>query len=434
MAGLKEMILQLFFALLPFLCYNVYYRDKPRNYSASFITFTTGISLFLSMTFNREAMNGFFYDARYILMFFGLLFGGLQTGFVLLAEFFIYRLYQGGEGVRTAMWTIMVSFPISVLLSQLYRKVEQRQLFFFFSAGLISVIPTLLLYLTSPQALWSNPLFHLLYVPILNFAGVSMLFSLFQRAVNDKNLSIVYAQKEKLETIGQVAASLVHEVRNPLTAVKGFLTLIRKSSDNQEKVHRYIDICVSEMERAEYILSEYLSITKPSANRREQVHLNSILQITTDVMLPYATMNNVELELRNDGAPLKVIGNPEKIKQVLMNLIKNAIEACYDTKNALVTISLEAKDDDALLSVRDNGIGMSKEQAERLGSVFYSTKTTGTGLGLAFSYQAVQELGGSIKVLSELRKGTEFVIRLPLIRPEELIELSEKPSGNDMLA
>lgn len=417
MPGLKEMILQLFLTLLPFLCYNVYYRNKAHNYSPAFILLTTGISLFLSMTFNKVAVNGFIYDARYILMFFGLLFGGLRIGFVLLAGFMVYRLYLGGPGVEIAMGTILVSFPVSILLSHLYRRVKRRPLFFVVSALLISLIPTVMLYLYNPDILQESLLFYLLYVPFLNFIGIWLLLSLFQRAVIDKNLSIIYAQKEKLETIGQVAASLVHEVRNPLTAVKGFLKLISETSGNQEKVHRYIEICVSEMERAEYILSEYLAITKPSTDRREQVNLNAILQITVDVMRPYANMNNVELQLQHEDGVCRVMGNPEKIKQVLMNLIKNAIEACYDTENAVVSLTLEPLDNEALLYVRDNGIGMSREQAERLGSVFYSTKTTGTGLGLAFSYQVIEELGGSVQVRSEPRQGTEFAITLPLCEP-----------------
>lgn len=415
MPGIKEMILQWFLALLPFICYNVYYRNKAHNYSTPFILLTTAISLCLSMTFNREAENGFFYDARYILMFFGLLFGGLRTGFVLLAMFIVYRLYLGGPGVEIAMWSVLVSFPVSVLLARLYRSVKRRQWFFILSAALLSMIPAFMLYLYNLSMLMDNLLFHLLYVPLLNFIGVWLLSSLFQRAVLEKDMWMVYAQKEKLEMIGQVAASLVHEVRNPLTAVKGFLKLISESSGNQERLHRYIGICVSEMERAEYILSEYLAITKPVTNRREQVNLNEILQITVDVMHPYANMNNVELQLQQEEVNCSVMGNPEQIKQVLMNLIKNAIEACNDREDAVVSLALKGDASEALLYVRDNGIGMSKEQAERLGSAFYSTKTGGTGLGLAFSYQVIHEMGGSMQVASELRRGTEFVIRLPRV-------------------
>lgn len=413
MPGIKEMILQWFLALLPFICYNVYYRNKAHNYSTPFILLTTAISLCLSMTFNREAENGFFYDARYILMFFGLLFGGLRTGFVLLAMFIVYRLYLGGPGVEIAMWSVLVSFPVSALLARLYRSVKRRQWFFILSAALLSMIPAFMLYLYNWSMLMDNLLFHLLYVPLLNFVGIWLLSSLFQRAVLEKDMWMVYAQKEKLEMIGQVAASLVHEVRNPLTAVKGFLKLISESSGNQERLHRYIGICVSEMERAEYILSEYLAITKPVTNRREQVNLNEILQITVDVMHPYANMNNVELQLQQEEVNCSVMGNPEQIKQVLMNLIKNAIEACNDREDAVVSLALKGDASETLLYVRDNGIGMSKEQAERLGSAFYSTKTGGTGLGLAFSYQVIQEMGGSMQVASELRRGTEFVIRLP---------------------
>src|SRR5690606_16402592 len=110
-------------------------------------------------------------------------------------------------------------------------------------------------------------------------------------------LFIIYAQKEKMDAISHVAASLVHEVRNPLTAVKGFLKLIRESPAERSKVEAYIDICTEEIERTESILSEYLAISKPVTEKREAVDLHLQLQTVIDVMKPYANMHNVHLNM-----------------------------------------------------------------------------------------------------------------------------------------
>ncbi|MEF2967699.1 HAMP domain-containing sensor histidine kinase [Paenibacillus sp. M1] len=422
MAALKEIVLQLFFALMPFLLFNVLYRDKPQNYSRKFVLISGMASLFLSMTFSASAVSGYLYDTRNVILFFGLLFGGLEQGFILFLLMVLYRLYLGGDGTGGALLTMVILFPVSLLLCKLYRR-SVRKLPVILAAGLLfSVITLLVVYLFTPRILDMNPMFHLVVIPVQNIIGCWLLISLFQKAAMDKELFIAYGQKEKTETISQVAASLVHEVRNPLTAVKGFLKLIRESGLERDKVQRYIDICESEMERAERILSEYLAVSKPPNDRQEPVgpiDLSLQLRISLEVMRPYANMNNVGLEGQMPDEPVSILANPERIKQVFINLIKNAIEACSGVPGGHVTLELRVEQDKAVLTIEDNGIGMTKEQAGRLGSAFYSTKTGGTGLGLAFCYQTLQAMGGTIALKSAYREGTRFTIHLPLYRERD---------------
>ncbi|WP_334075413.1 MULTISPECIES: HAMP domain-containing sensor histidine kinase [Paenibacillus] len=417
MTVVKEIILQLFFALIPFLAFNVYYRDKPRNFSTPFIIVISTICLFFSMTFGASAVSGYFYDIRYIILFFGLLFGGYRAGLFLLPEFVLYRLYLGGDGTWVAMLILLVTLPISLLLYKWYRKTDKKWGVTLTAGSVFSIVPLLLVYWYNPALIESHLWFHIVIIPVQNFFGSCLLIWLFQKAAADKDLFIRYMQNKKVEVVSQVAASLVHEVRNPLTAVKGFLKLIRESRLDQEKVQRYIDICISEMERTEYILSEYLAISKPLTDQQEATDLAHQLRITVEVMRPYANMNNVILELEAPGDPVPILANPEKIKQILVNLIKNAIEACYAVTDGKVTLDLWTEASKAVLTIADNGIGMTEDQVERLGSVFFSTKSRGTGLGLNFSYQAVQGMGGTISLKSVHRAGTRFTITLPLCEP-----------------
>lgn len=420
MTVVKEIILQLFFALIPFLAFNVYYRDKPRNFSTRFVIVTSMICLFFSMTFGASAVSGYFYDIRYIILFFGLLFGGLKAGLLLLPEFVLYRLYLGGDGTWIAMLILLVTFPISLLLYKWYRSIDKKWMVTLSAGAVFSIVPIVFVYWYNPESIENHIWFHVLVIPVQNFVGSWLLIWLFQKAAADKDMFIRYVQNEKVEVISQVAASLVHEVRNPLTAVKGFLTLIRESRLDQEKVNRYIGICISEMERTEYILSEYLAISKPLTDLQEATDLAHQLRITVEVMRPYANMNNVALELEAPREPVPILANPEKIKQILVNLIKNAIEACYAVSDGKVTLDLRTEGSKAILTIEDNGIGMTEDQVERLGSVFFSTKSRGTGLGLNFSYQAVQGMGGTITLKSVHRAGTCFTITLPLYEPEPL--------------
>lgn len=178
-----------------------------------------------------------------------------------------------------------------------------------------------------------------------------------------------------------MAASLAHEVRNPLTTVKGFLALINESPEDMPKVKQYISICLHEVQRTESILSEYLSISKPLSDRCERMDLSEQLVLIRDVMLPFANMNNVELDVFRPDSPVFLIANPDAFKQAL--------------------------------EIEDNGVGMNQEQIQRLGSIYFSTKSSGTGLGLTYSYQVIHLLGGQIAVSSKPNAGTKFTLTLP---------------------
>jgi two-component system, sporulation sensor kinase B len=410
----KEILLQQFFSLMPFVMFNIYYRDKIQNYDRKFIIVTCSICLFLSMIFGSSMVDGFFYDVRFIMIFFGLLFGGLLTGFLLLMEFVLFRLYLGGDGAWPAMVTMAIAFPLAVLLYNIHQKTKHKSLVIVSAGLIISIIPLATVYYIHPEDVMSHLAFHIFAIPVQNAIGIWVLIGLFKKAVSDKELFINYAQSERTETMSHVAASLVHEVRNPLTAVRGFLQLIRKSSLDKHTVERYIDICEDEIQRTDNILSEYLSLTKPESGKRELIDLNLQLPMIWDVMKPYATMNNVQLELDNPAYLVQIHANPIKLKQILVNFIKNAIEACTDVPNGKVFLRLDVVAEEALLTITDNGIGMNDEQMKHLGTIYFSTKTKGTGLGLTFSYQVIHELGGSIRVRSEPNVGTQFSIRLPL--------------------
>ncbi|SEB42662.1 sensor histidine kinase [Paenibacillus sp. GP183] len=410
---IKGVLLQIFISLLPFIMFNVYYKDKTKNYSKKFITGASSLSLILSMTFSLSIMPGVIYDARYVILFFALVFGGLQTGFILLLEFVLYRFCLGGAGKWVGMISIAITFPVSIIFYKIYEKARYYfRISLIFVFGLIcSIIPRIVMYLYNPDFITNNLGFNLFIVPALHCFEIWLLIFLFDKAVSDKNFFIKHIEDEKVRTIGHVAASLVHEVRNPLTTMKGFLTLINQNTLDRNKVERYIQICMDEINRTETILSEYLTISKPLTEReKEQTDLSRILEITLDIMTPYANMNNVLIEVDKPIQSMEIFANPEEIKQILVNFIKNSIEACFNIQDGKVSLRLKEENTKIILEIEDNGIGMNEDQVRRLGTIYYSTKARGTGLGLTFSYQVIRALGGSISVQSEPGVGTAFKI------------------------
>jgi two-component system sporulation sensor kinase B len=367
------------------------------------------------MTFPSSLQAGIIFDIRYVIMFFGLVYGGMYTGLVLFVEFVAYRLLIGGEGLFSAMIVFMITFSLSVILSRLYhRRAEYRGLITFIAGISFSATPISILLLLKYKYISENLPFHIIVIFLQNSLGIWLLISLFNKAVTDKQLYLRFIQKEKVETIGHVAASLAHEVRNPLTAVFGFLKLIREDSISKEKKLYYIDICVDEIQRTEDILSEYLSISKPNDPIYEQIDLEGQLLSVLDIMTPYANMNDVALEVHFKEQPLYISANSNEIKQLFINFIKNAIEACASVSTGKVNIRIDFESLEAKVVIHDNGVGMSREQLDKLGTIYFSTKNRGTGLGLTYCYQLIRTMDGTISVRSEKGKGTEFIIMLPL--------------------
>lgn len=413
---IKEILLQIFIALTPYILYNLYYRDKAVNYSQKFIIITCSLSLFLAMTFPLSIEDGIIFDVRYVILFFGQLFGGMTTGLILLTEFLIYRLYIGGAGTLAAMLNMAVLFPLTLLLCHIYRKSNFKHIVTLIAGLSYSVVPICNLYLVNADYALENVMFNSLVIPTQNSIGIWLLISLINKSVADKELQLNYIQNEKIEAMNHVAASLAHEVRNPLTAIMGFLKLIRENTVSKEKLEQFIDISIDEIKRTESILSEYLSMSKPLNQSRQATDLYKQLQSVIDVMTPYANMNNVSLDIKGPVQPILISANPSEIKQILVNFIKNAIEACSDLSKGKVAISFRVESDTVKLKIVDNGVGMNKEQLQRLGSIYYSTKNTGTGLGLTHSYQIIRSMNGVVSVHSEPQEGTEFTISLPLLQ------------------
>lgn len=251
---------------------------------------------------------------------------------------------------------------------------------------------------------------------VINLAIILMvsflLFCLYMyaRLKKDKEMAAREAKLEKLEMVGQLAAGIAHEIRNPLTSVKGFLQLMQAAPDKIEN-RDYIEIMLEEVNRIEQITNEFLSLARPTVARVSDFDLNALLVSTYQFLQSHAFMHKVEMRLDLDENLPKISGDAGQMKQVAINLIKNAIEACRS--GGKVTISTERRGSNVQVSIIDNGKGIPPEILDKLGTPFLTTKETGTGLGITVCFRIIQNLGGSIQVKTQPEEGTTFTILLP---------------------
>jgi PAS domain S-box-containing protein len=220
-------------------------------------------------------------------------------------------------------------------------------------------------------------------------------------------------KSEKLSIVGELAAAVAHEVRNPLTSIKGFLQLLQHKA-TEEKEISYYDIMLSEIERINFIVSEFMVLSKPQSISYQNENISSLLTDVITLLETIAIVKNIEVT-KEFEPDIMVNCEANQIKQVFINIFKNAIEAV--PKNGKIGIKVTKWEEDTVrIRFTDNGRGIPKELLSRLGEPFYTTKEKGTGLGLMVSYKIIEEHHGTITIESEINKGTIVDVILPVSR------------------
>jgi two-component system sporulation sensor kinase A len=217
-------------------------------------------------------------------------------------------------------------------------------------------------------------------------------------------------KSDKLSAVGQLAAGVAHEIRNPLTALKGFLQLLKT---NNEKEKYYIEIMQNELNRIEFIVNEFLFVSKPQATHFVTQTLDSIVTSTIELLQPQALLDNIQIEaeLMPDLPPVSC--DEHQLKQVFINIMKNALEAMPLGGTMRIQALLDNNRNYITIRFIDQGCGISPERLPKLGEPFYSTKEKGTGLGLMVCFRIIEAHGGFMEIRSKLEEGTTVEIKLP---------------------
>ncbi len=222
----------------------------------------------------------------------------------------------------------------------------------------------------------------------------------------------IYERSEKLAVAGELAAGIAHEIRNPLTAIKGFLQLTKEGMNPA-----YYAIIASEMDRIELIISELLMVAKPQQTSFILENLQSVVLHVVKLMESQANLNNVSIELDLPKEEIWIICDENQLKQVFINMLKNSIEAME--RGGTIHLKIVRKQASAVeIVIRDEGTGIPDDKIANLGQPFYTTKDKGTGLGLMISYNIIRNHQGHVSVQSSADEGTIFTITLPVAGDE----------------
>ena len=237
---------------------------------------------------------------------------------------------------------------------------------------------------------------------------------LFQDLTELRQMEEAVRRSDRLAVVGGLAAGLAHEIRNPLASMCGSIQILGGSPRLDDQERRLMRVVLSEAERLEALVRDFLSFARPASPKLETLDGALVVTETVDLFRPQAAARGIDLEIRADGQ-VQIKADPRQIRQVLWNLLGNAADACQP--GGRVRVHLTRHNELALLEVADSGEGIGADDLNRIFDPFFTTKERGTGLGLAIVHRIVEAHGGELSVRSEPGKGSTFRVALPLAGP-----------------
>jgi two-component system, sporulation sensor kinase B len=362
----------------------------------------------LCMLYPIETLGKTHFDLRMIAILIATIYAGLLSGSIVLGCVIIFRYLIGGPYVMVGIAVSVLAFVIGILFRKMLLKTQYKLLgstiiFLFHSLFYITIINSYIPILHLP--------FYFIYFTVFYFTFVALVFIIEHLIHTNRQIEeMVYL--DKLNMVGQMAASIAHEIRNPLATVRGFIQHLSEDSVD-EQFKRYSPLILNELDRTNKIITDYLSVARPSEFQLSTLNLERVLQDCVDLLRPFASYSNTSI-LFNQNETHYIKGDEHHMKQAIMNVIKNGIESIEEHGEITLFLKEDFSRDSVVINISDTGKGMTGDELKKIGLPFYTTKTKGTGLGSMVTNKIIREMGGMIEYESELNRGTVVKIRLPL--------------------
>lgn len=248
---------------------------------------------------------------------------------------------------------------------------------------------------------------------LLNSAGEQLgLVLIFEDVTRETKMENEFRRMGELAAVGQLAASIAHELRNPLSSIKGAAQFLQKEYEDHSAIVEFLGIIIDEVNGLNKLTTEFLDFARPMELELKPVSVNDVVDKTLQLMSVHITDSNVIVKEELDPSAPEIQADQDQLEQVLRNIVLNALQAMPG--GGVLTVSTgRGPGGGAYMSVTDTGTGIAKENLERIFLPFVTTKTKGTGLGLSVVQKIVENHGGRIEVASELGKGSTFTVFLP---------------------
>lgn len=405
--NLSNVILNITLIIFPILIYLLiacYQENMTKSYNSLILDISLITSLFLCLRF------GFVEASSKILLFCNIpvVISFIKkrnlTAVILSLSNIIYCYYICKPIIVIIIIKYICYFILYIVASK--RKLKDNN--FILSVAVIQAFFLSFEYFFQSNESSINDLIIVLVIVFLYYFVSFLIVYIFKIVDRINNLNETIKQLEKDKNLKNALFKLTHEIKNPLAVCKGYLDII--DINKQEKAEKYLNIMREEINRSLDIMYEFLEFNKIKI-KKEMLDINCLVEDVYDSFNILINSKKVKIICKTKDDEIYIQGDYERLKQVLVNLLKNSTEAIIDSGE--ITISAIKNDKYISIIVEDNGIGMQKEELDRMTEMFYTTKANGTGLGVALSNEIIKAHGGKLVYTSEYNKGTKAEIRLP---------------------
>ncbi|MBP2239717.1 two-component system sporulation sensor kinase B [Cytobacillus eiseniae] len=380
--------------------------ERKTNY---LLLFALLIPLVLTIVYPVQIADGIEFDLKFIPVFIAFFYIGPLAGGIVIGAILGLNALSELSHLPILFINYLIMIP---LFGFFYRYYLNGKLIHKLSIGI-----TFYLFITVTRMIellqtgHNNDLLHLLLFSVVSVLTLFIIIYLIEMNRLQLLLREQLQNADKLNAVSQLAASVAHEIRNPMTTIRGFLQILKEEENLSEKQETFISISLEEIDRTQNIIGDFLSLARPNNNDCAMIHLTKTIEEVKNFMQAYAAICNVHIftEIEKE---LFIKGNINECKQLFINLIKNGIEAM--PTGGTIEIYSYKTDHNVIIEINDNGVGLSPHQLKKLGQPYYSTKTKGTGLGLMICFDIIKRMNGEYQISSEENIGTSFKMHFPL--------------------
>lgn len=406
----ENIILLFVFLFFPITCYLIYIThlsNMDRKEQSILLDISLISALFLIIRYIND-------KSIYILLFYNIplliayLKGKIPTIIALsITIVFFYNLYISIPLIILSL-EYLLYFIIYLYISKY--KSKSTNYINIFVAIKIFMISFIIFYIINPNGSIISNLIYLIITSTLFIAFTYLSLFLFEKGEDITNLYSIMKESKKDKLLFESLSKLTHELKNPISVCKGYLEIIDKNG--YQKAPKYLPIISSEIERSLSVINDFSSLGKLKELNKEEVDLQVLLEEIITILNPLFKKYNANIYL-NVKQDIYLSLDYLRMKQVFVNILKNALEARKEEKPLNVLIEVKKSLKAIKITIKDNGIGMDKNTLDRITEIFYTTKANGNGLGVVLSKEIIEMHNGTITYKSQKDKGTTVTITLP---------------------
>lgn len=372
----------------------------------------SSFSAMLCMLYPIETLEDTHFDFRMIPILIVTLYGGWYPGVLCASIVVSLRFFIGGEYVYVGIAVSVLALVVGLLLRSVFLRSANKILYGMIVISFYYLVYIFILYSTVS---FLNLNFYIVYFLSFGITFIALVYTVERLIIANQQFDeTLYL--DKLSTVGQMAAAFAHEIRNPITTVRGFIQFIN-SNTKDESLKQFAPLILDELDRTNKIITNYLTVAKPTDFTLSYVDINKVLKDSVELLRPFGSYRNVSIDLELAGEHY-IFSDEQHLKQAIMNIIKNGIEAIDEEQGGLLKIKKMPGENRGTVQLTfiDNGIGMSEDQLAKIGLPYYTTKSRGTGLGSMITNRLIHEMKGKIQYESKEHIGTRVSVTLPTVR------------------